>query len=378
MCDHHPLLCVLSPDMIDSIMRNGKAGMKRAASDTRRLTQTMRIARLTGTASSLPGAVDDVQGEDDLHRPQGIQRVIYDARNDEVPRNDRIVRREGNPATSDPRVNEAYDGFGDVCAFYLGKLGRHGITNAKRETLYGVVNYGKGYDNAYWDGHQMVFGNGDGRLFNPFTVSLDVIGHELTHGVTEHSLFGGLPYYCSGHPLGPNPGAINESISDCIGAVIRQVKLGLAVTDRDGWLIGKGLLAAGIDGRALRDMAAPGTAYDDKYLGKDNQPDHVSRYVVTRGDNGGVHANSGIPNFAVYKFATNVGDSLKAAEVLYGALMGHEPLDEDAVPQDCSFGQWATAIVKVAENKYGADARKAAVDAWAEVGVLTTDGNQVG
>jgi Zn-dependent metalloprotease len=375
MCLHHhphdPLLCVLSPDMLDNIQVNGNKDMRRAAERTGRLTDTMRIARLTATAAQLPGAA---QGDAELHRKRGLQRQIFNAKNDEMSYNDRTVRREGDEPSGDPAVDEAYDGLGDTYDFYLKNFDRKGI-GGDDKPLMGVVHYGKNYDNAYWDGHQMTFGDGDGRLFNRFTCCKDVIGHELSHGVTETTL--GLPYYCSGHPFGPNPGALNESISDCMGVVINILVLGLDFTKPDSWLVGKGLLAKGVDGVALRSMWAPGTAYDDKYLGKDNQPDHIGKYVVTRGDSGGVHTNSGIPNVAFCRTAVNLGDPVKAATVLYHVLKGAEPLAENDVPQDVSFVQWASAMVRVAEHDYGADGRKAAVAAWASVGLLKDDGSPV-
>ena len=128
--------------------------------------------------------------------------------------------------------------------------GRHACTSARN------------YDNAFWDGTQMVFGDGDGVIFLPFTRSVDVIGHELAHGVTQ---------YTSGLNYQDQSGALNESVSDVFGVLVKQRLLG-QTADQADWLVGAELLAPGVNGVALRSMAAPGTAYDDPRLGKDPQP----------------------------------------------------------------------------------------------------------
>ena len=169
--------------------------------------------------------------------------------------------------------------------------------------LNSTVHYQKGYDNAFWNGSQMVYGDGDEdlppaqRLFNRFTISMDVIGHELTHGVTQFTA--NLVY-------SNQPGALNESFSDVFGSLVRQRSLNQDVNAAD-WIIGKGLLTSNVNGVGLRSMKDPGTAYNDPVLGKDPQPGHMKDYVTTTQDNGGVHINSGIPNRAFYLVATAIG-----------------------------------------------------------------------
>jgi Zn-dependent metalloprotease len=214
-----------------------------------------------------------------------------------------LIRSEGQKPigtrdkSGDP--DECYEGFGATYDFYKNILSRNSIDN-KGLTLVGTVHYGKKYDNAMWDGKQMVFGDGDGVLFNGFTDELDVIGHELTHGVTQYSA--NLDYQ-------GESGALNESLSDCFGSMIKQYKLKQTSADAD-WLIGEGILAKGINGVALRSMKAPGTAYDDPKLGgKDPQPDQYSSLYTGTSDNGGVHINSGIPNKAFYLACVAFGGS---------------------------------------------------------------------
>ena len=167
--------------------------------------------------------------------------------------------------------------------------------------LEGYVHRGTKYNNAFWDGQEMVFGDGDGRVFTDFTGSLDVIGHELTHGVTEFTA--GLEYH-------NQSGALNESLSDVFGSLVKQWKLG-QTADQADWLVGVEVFTPMIEADALRSLKEPGTAYDNALLGKDPQPGHMSDYVelpdTDDGDNGGVHVNSGIPNKAFYLTAVGIG-----------------------------------------------------------------------
>ena len=191
------------------------------------------------------------------------------------------MRAEGQPATKDPAVNEAYDGLGATYKFYWDVFRRDSIDGAGM-ALHGLVHFGSKYNNAFWDGEEMVFGDGDGVLFTRFTASLDVIGHELTHGVTQYEA--NLVY--SGQS-----GALNESISDVFGSLVKQYKLNQTAKQAD-WLIGADCVGRKLK-PALRSMKAPGTAnpYDD-------QPADMDHYVRTTEDHGGVHTNSGIPNLA--------------------------------------------------------------------------------
>lgn len=139
-------------------------------------------------------------------------------------------------------------------------------------------------------GQQMVVGDGDGKIFNRFTIALDVAAHELTHGVTKNAA--GLMYF-------QQSGALNESISDVFGSLVKQFHLQQTANQAD-WIIGEGLLTKGIKGCGLRSMSAPGTAYDDPLPGKDPQPADMDHHIDTHDDNGGVHLNSGIPNHSFY------------------------------------------------------------------------------
>jgi hypothetical protein len=206
----------------------------------------------------------------------------------------------------------------------------------------------------------MVFGDGDGVIFGRFTASLDVIGHELTHGVVERTA--NLTY--SGQS-----GALNESLSDVFGSLVAQHAAG-QTADQADWLIGAELLLPGVKGTALRSMLHPGTAYDDPRLGKDPQPDNMSGYVQTSDDNGGVHYNSGIPNRAFALAATTIGGPAweKAGRVWYDVLTGSD------ITADCDFATFARLTVAAAVARFGDGTEAEAVrSAWATVGVTDAD-----
>ncbi|GAB3281058.1 M4 family metallopeptidase [Actinocorallia lasiicapitis] len=284
-------------------------------------------------------------------------RTIKDARHrDELPGD--TVRTEGGDPTGDTTTDRAYDWLGVTFRFYEDVYDRNSIDNAGMSMI-STVHYGVGYDNAFWNGEQMVYGDGDGVLFTDFTGPLDVTGHELTHGVTQYTA--GLAYF-------GQSGALNESMSDVFGSMIKQFHLAHTVGEAD-WLIGEGLLAPSVNGVALRSMKDPGTAYDDPQLGKDPQPGHMDQYVRTHSDNGGVHINSGIPNKAFYLAATELGGHSweRAGQVWFDTLTG------GTLYPDATFTDFAAATLHAASARYGtgSDEESAVRNAWLGVGVRT-------
>jgi len=348
----HSVFCILPPRVLRNIARNGTKEEREHALNTLALDQTLRTSRLT---YSLAGGLKVPHPEAALAPPQE-KRSIYDSKHSQnLP--GKLIRGEGQAASSDTSVNQAYDGLGDTFMFYLTAYNRNSIDNAGMP-LVASVHYGKNYDNAFWNGQQMVFGDGDNIIFTDFTGSTDVIGHELTHGVTGSEA--NLTYQ-------GQSGALNESISDVFGSLVKQYKL-KQTADQADWLIGAGILAKGIQGVALRSMKAPGTAYDDPKLGKDDQPANMKDYVQTGEDNGGVHTNSGIPNHAFYLVATAIGGNSweKAGQIWYDTLVDHN------LKANSSFATFANLTVTKAGARYGANSteQKAVSDAWAKVGVL--------
>jgi Zn-dependent metalloprotease len=219
-------------------------------------------------------------------------RAVYDAHNDQNEENlpGTVIRVEGQKAVKDEAANQAFENAGNVLKFYLDIFNWKSIDN-NNENVISSVHFGKNYENAFWDPEiaQMVYGDGHDFLGN-FTNAVDVIGHELTHAVTEHT----SPLDYTGQS-----GALNEHVSDTFGIMVKQRVQNETAEEAD-WLIGEDCLMPGVKGVALRSMKAPGTAYDDPRFGKDPQPDNFKDYKTTEDDNGGVHLYSGIPNKAFY------------------------------------------------------------------------------
>ncbi|PLR48218.1 peptidase M4 family protein [Chimaeribacter arupi] len=289
----------------------------------------------------------------DVSAPGQVQRKIYDAQNDTALPG-QLARSEGQPATDDVAVTEAYDYLGVTYDFFWQAFKRNSL-DGKGLALSGTVHYDKNYQNAFWNGEQMVFGDGDGEIFNRFTIAIDVVGHELAHGVTESEA--GLIYF-------QQAGALNESLSDVFGSLVKQFQR-KQTADQADWIIGEGLLAEGINGTGLRSMSAPGTAYDDPLLGKDPQPAHMNEYIQTRDDNGGVHLNSGIPNRAFYLAATALGGYAweRAGYIWYDTLC------DKTLPQDADFATFAKFTVRHAQTRFDSATAQAVQTAWQQVGV---------
>ncbi|WP_426185879.1 M4 family metallopeptidase [Microbacterium sp. TWP3-1-2b2] len=292
----------------------------------------------------------DEQGDLVAELSDAPNRTISDAQNTETLPGV-VVRSEDGPAVDDVSVNEAFDGLGATFELLLGAYGRNSLDGAGA-ALDATVHYGVDYDNAFWDGERMVFGDGDGEVFRGFTGSITVIGHELAHGVIQHTA--GLEYQ-------GQPGALNESIADVFGALTEQYSEGQSA-DQATWLIGAGIFTDEVQGTALRSMLEPGTAYDDDELGKDPQPAHMSDFVQTTEDNGGVHINSGIPNRAFALTATTLGGNAweRAGLTWYRALTG-------GLASTANFREFADATIAAAVDDEVATATRAA---WTTVGVL--------
>ncbi len=347
-----PVFCtIVPPHVLDRLARSEDPALAGPARRTLERDALERTRRRLTTVIGAP-AVAPPAGR------QGGQphRTIYDARHrTDLP--GKKVRGEGSRPGRDATVNRAYSGLGATFELYLTVYRRDSIDGGGMP-LDATVHYDEKYNNAFWNGEQMVFGDGDGEIFLDFTIPVDVIGHELTHGVTQHTA--NLAYF-------GQSGALNESVSDVFGSLIKQYALGQTAAEAD-WLIGAGLLAPGVSGTALRSMKAPGTAYDDDVLGKDPQPATMDHYVHTGRDNGGVHINSGIPNHAFYLVATALGGHAweRAGQIWYDVLTSGR-LKEDAL-----FADFATLTVKAARERYGAgDELQAVRKAWEQVGVRT-------
>ncbi|MBW8171529.1 M4 family metallopeptidase [Ornithinimicrobium sp. Arc0846-15] len=323
-----------------------------------RSRREVRATRWVGGRPPLPESAVATQSAAD-----SPAREIYDALSG-IRLPGVLVRLEGAGPTDDQAVTDAYDGLGLTWSLLFEQYGRRSLDDTGMELL-ATVHYGRDYDNAFWDGSQMVFGDGDGVYFEPFTASLDVIGHELTHGLIQFTA--GLVYVAQ-------PGALNESISDVFGSLVRQRALDQTANEAD-WLVGADILTDAVAGDGLRSLKAPGTAYDDPILGVDPQPAHMRDYADLphdeSGDNGGVHINSGIPNHAFYLAATRLGGTAwdQAGQVWFDVLS-----TPGMIAKDASFQDFAAATVRAAEGRFGVggDVAGAVASGWRDVGLEVT------
>jgi Zn-dependent metalloprotease len=204
----------------------------------------------------------------------------------------------------------------------------------------------------------MAYGDGDAIVFTRFTKSLDVVGHELTHGVVTHTC--DLEYQ-------DEPGALNEHFADVFGCLVRQWRKKQKPNHAKAWLIGAELFAKkSPTRRALRDLANPGTAFqNDPDLGDDPQPDHMDKKYTGSDDNGGVHINSGIPNKAFALVAKKLGGQawVKPGLIWYKTMLKLTRLSK--------FQECADETFETAGTEFGVHSaeQKAVKEAWAAVGI---------
>ena len=347
---------IAPPDLLARLAKEGTPEQRDAALQTIASSASIR-ARRAIISELLQSADTRAAAFAFIGVPAQAQRAVYDVKHGgqaDLP--GQKVRGEGDGPTGEAGADEAYDGAGTTYGFYEQVFSRNSIDGAGMDIL-SSVHFGVGYDNAFWNGSQMVYGDGSGHIFalGHLTKSIDVIGHELTHGVTQFTA--GLTYH-------KQSGALNEHFSDVFGSLIKQKSLS-QTADQADWLIGEGTLVPAL-GQALRSMKAPGTAFSG-----DRQPAHMNDYRdlpdnnLPGNDNGGVHINSGIPNHAFYLAATAIGGNAweKAGHIWYTTLT--EKLHSTA-----EFTTAAEATVEVAGEAYSQAEQDAVRSAWQQVGVL--------
>lgn len=235
-------------------------------------------------------------------------------------------------ATTNKAAVDAHYYAGKTYDYYKSTFDRNSY-NGSGAIIKSTVHYSRNYNNAFWNGSQMVYGDGDGTTFIPLSGGLDVVAHELTHAVT--STESNLIYQ-------NESGALNEAISDIFGTVV-EFKYQAAKAD---YLIGEDIYTPNTSGDALRSMANPALNGDPDYYG--------NRYTGT-GDNGGVHTNSGIINKAAYLIAaggthhnvsvTGIGVD-KLGAIFYRANTVY-------LTSSSTFSQARAALVQSASDLYG-------------------------
>lgn len=280
----------------------------------------------------------------DVTKAMTGQITTYTARNAQTEPG--TLMTSSTTTISDKAAVSAHYYAGVVYDFYKNLFNRNSINNAGMGII-STVHYGTAYNNAFWDGSQMVYGDGDGIQFTYLSGDLDVVAHEMTHGVDSYSA--NLNYQ-------NQSGALNESISDIFGVLVDtydkyNVKGGGTWNFNSAdWVVGDKITTPGVAGDALRSLANP-TLYD--------QPDNMSNYYNTTSDNGGVHTNSGIPNKAGYLIAQSIGCE-KTARIYYRALTTYFTSTTD-------FAGSKNGLVQVATDLYGASSAE-----YAAVGIGST------
>ena len=338
------ICCAVPPHMLRKLTTHTDPYVRRAARQTLTATSVLR-AHHPARAQIRPADTIGARTIFDMGTGQSYLAAI--------PR-----RTEGQRAVRDAAVNRAYDAIGTTRRFYQDIFARNSLDGTGM-ALHGYVHYNTYYNNAVWNGHVMLFGDGDGTIFGDFTGALDIVAHELAHGVIGHSA--GLEYH-------DEPGALNESIADVFASLVKQWSAGQTAAAAD-WLIGTQVFTPAIAGDAIRSLKAPGRAYNNKIFGKDPQVAHMRHYAhmpdTPDGDNGGVHVNSGIPNKAFYLFATHLGGHAweAAGHIWYEALL--------VCGKHGDFQFFADATFMKAGQLYGTDSQqqKAVLAAWGEVGI---------
>ncbi|EFL13181.1 M4 family metallopeptidase [Streptomyces sp. C] len=345
-----PINCIIPPYILDKLMESEDSEVRQAALDTLLTTARLRGERAIRAGLAAVSAA-----------PGNARRTVFDCEHSEDLADAVTARSEDGPESPDEAVNRAFEALGLTRDFYKDVFQRNSIDDQGMR-LNGFVHYGVRINNAFWDGGEMLFGDGDGVEFSNLTGSLDVVGHELTHGVTEHT---------SNFEYHNQPGALNESMSDVFGSLVKQWSLKQTAEEAD-WLIGADVWTPGIEGDALRSMKAPGTAYNNPLVGKDPQPDRMSKFVhlpdTPRGDNGGVHYNSGIANKAFYATAVGIGGFAweLSGRIWYEALRASARRDKFQDFADTTFQQ-AGRLFGV-----GSPEQAAVVAGWQEVEIQIT------
>ncbi|TWT00963.1 M4 family metallopeptidase [Planomicrobium sp. CPCC 101079] len=281
--------------------------------------------------------VQNAEGSFLLDRTRGKGILTYDAAN--------MLELPGKLwQDADGLFNEAYDAAAVDAHVYAGQTFDyfkkiHGRTSydGKGARVISTVHYGEKYNNAFWSGSQMVYGDGDGTTFSPLSGSLDVVAHELTHAVTATTAK--LIYQ-------GQSGAINESISDVYGALVEGY-----FDDHPDWLIGEDIYTPKQKGDALRSLADPTTK---------GQPDHYSKLYLGTEDYGGVHINSGIGNKAAYLLAnggTHYSVAVKGIGLDKTGKILYRTLTQYLTP-NTSYRQYQAAAVQAATDLYGASSEE--------------------
>ena len=349
MCIRNPIHCIIPPYITENLAQAEDPQIRAQANTDLVAAERIRESRFESRATPSLMAIIPTP-----HRRR--HREVYDAhQTDWLP--GELIRSEGEGPVADAAVNEVYDFSGDVYDFYEEVFQRNSLDDNGMTLISSV--HARQRNNALWNGRQMTYGDGDGRILRRFTRALDVVGHELTHGVQA---------FTSNLHYENQSGALNEHFSDVFGILIRQWKNCQTAADAS-WLIGADILVPAEEPairRGIRDMENPGTAYNDPgrgRMGVDPQPAHISGLYTGPDDYGGVHINSGIPNRAFVLTAKALGGYAwdVAGRIWYKAML--------TLPSNSQFIDCARGTVQVAETDYGLETAEIVRAGWDAVGI---------
>ncbi|MGL5942865.1 MAG: M4 family metallopeptidase [Waterburya sp.] len=343
---HNPLHCFLPPHVIDHLTESEDSDIRRLAVEAKASAAAARAVRSTLATMPMMAAIPS---------PGGTKhRLVYDMKNRQFPLPGQLVRSEGDDQVTDDPVNEAFDYSGIVYDFYDQIFQRNSLDD-RGMSLISSVHMGRRYNNAFWNGEQMAYGDGDGRIFIRFTKGLDVVGHELTHGVV--SFTSNLDYQ-------DESGALNEHFADVMGEIIQQWYRKHDVKQAD-WRIGEDIMGPEVTAKCLRTFKAEKAYENDPLLGTDPQPKHIRDKYTGFDDNGGVHINSGIPNHAFYRVAMEVEGNAweKTGKIWYQTLKN--------LNNRSDFQEAASMTHLVAGSMFGTGSleQQAVKNGWNAVGI---------
>jgi Zn-dependent metalloprotease len=346
-CHHNALLCIIPPYMLENMAASKNANTRRLAINAIESSADARATRRI--FREMPELATLVA----LNKKK--QRFVFDAKGNGFSNlRGSLVRQEGDPKSKDVAVNEAFDHSGTTYDFYLKRFSRNSLDD-KGMAIISSVHVGKSLNNAFWNGQQMAYGDGDGSIFTRFTRSLDVVGHELSHGVVAHE--------CNLEYQGQS-GALNEHFADVFGQLVSQWKNKLS-TQTAPWTVGHDIMGPNTKAQSLRTFRATKAFENDPDLGTDQQPKHMRGFYTGNADNGGVHINSGIPNHAFYLFASAIGGNAwdVAGHIWYEAMRKLSANSQFSDMVD------TTLMIAGAEHSTKSAVHKELLNAWKSVGL---------
>jgi Zn-dependent metalloprotease len=346
--------CFLPPHILSYMSQHNDPEVRRVAMHTLGYSEAFRATRDVMGLMPQMAAIPSPAGEK--------HRLVYDMQRSSsrfrLPGT--LIRSEGGAASTDVAVNEAYEYAGDTYDFYLQVFGRNSLDD-RGLALTSSVHFSRNFNNAFWNGEQMVYGDGDGARFIRLTKALDVVGHELSHGVVQHT--SNLVYQ-------DQSGALNEHFADVMGELVDQWKNRFTV-DTANWYMGGAIIAPNVGAQGIRVFTAERAYENNPILGTDIQTKHMRDYLtgeqledlIGSDDNGGVHINSGIPNHAFYLVARRLGGHAweKAGQIWYQTLL--------RLNANSQFQDAAETTIDQATKLFGAEEVTAVRDAWGQVGI---------